>query len=43
MKLDSLKEDPDEQQKKMSNDDLENPKIYPICKEAFDLVLLIED
>ena len=42
MKLDNLKEDTDEQQKKMQNEDMENPKLLGTFKEAFELVLLIE-
>lgn len=43
MKLDTMKEDPDEQQKNMVNEDMENSKLRGTLKEAYDLVLLIED
>lgn len=43
MKLDTMKEDPDEQQKNMVNEDMENSKLHGTLKEAYDLVLLIED
>ena len=43
MQLDSLKEDPDEAQKKMHNEKFDNVKLAPILKEAYDLVCTIEN
>ena len=40
--LEQLKEDPDEIQKKMHAENPDNIKLYPILKEAYDLLAKIE-
>ena len=38
-----MKEDPDDVQKDMPNEEIENIKLYPILKEAYDLLAAIEN
>lgn len=38
-----MKEDPDDVQKDMPNEELENIKLAPILREAYDLLAAIEN
>ena len=43
IRIDDLKEDPDTIQEQMPNENVDNIKLYPILKEAYELLEKIEN